>query len=199
MSNLELTDRISKHFEQSANLKLQLAELLSKPILESANIIVKALLDEKKILTCGNGGGAANAQYFASRMLSHYETERPGLAAISLSADNTTLTSIANFGHFEYIFSKQIMALGQPGDVLLAISTSGNSANIIKAIEAAKEREMIVISMSGGDGGTLVELLTDNDIHIGVPHDNPYRIQEVYILILHCLCDAIDCLLLGVY
>lgn len=195
---MKLTTRISRHFEQSGRLKLELADLLAEPIVKSAEMIVQALLNEKKVLVCGNGGSAANAQYFASRMLNRYEVERPGLAAIALSADNSTLTSIANDSHFEQVFSKQVTALGLAGDVLLAISTSGNSKNVLKAIKAAKERGMHVIAMSGGDGGSLMELLEDQDIHIGVPHDNPSRIQEVYILILHCLCDAIDCLLLGV-
>ena len=194
---MELTARIAAHFEQSGQLKLDLADLLAAPIAKSAEIIVEALLNEKKILGCGNGGSAAGAQYFASLMLNRYEMERPGLAAIALSADNITLTSIANDDHFDHVFSKQVMALGQIGDVLLAISTRGNSKNILGAIKAAKERSMRVIALSGDDGGNLVELLGDKDIHIGVPHDNPSRIQEVYILILHCLCDATDCLLLG--
>lgn len=196
---MELTARISAHFEQSGRLKLELADLLAKPIAQAAEIIVQAFLNEKKVLACGNGGSAANAQYFASRMLNRYEMERPGLAAIALSADNSTLTSIANDDHFDQVFSKQITALGQTGDVLLAMSTSGNSQNILKAIQAGRERGMHIIALSGGDGGGLVELLGDEDIHIGVPHDNASRIQEVYILILHCLCDAIDCLLLGVH
>lgn len=195
---MELTARISAHFEQSGRLKLELADLLAKPIAQAAEIIVQAFLKEKKVLACGNGGSAANAQYFASRMLNRYEMERPGLAAIALSADTSTLTSIANDDHFDQVFSKQIMALGQAGDVLLAMSTSGNSQNILNAIQAGHERGMHIIALSGGDGGGLVELLGDEDIHIGVPHDNASRIQEVYILILHCLCDAIDCLLLGV-
>lgn len=195
---MELTARISAHFEESGRLKLELADLLAKPIAQSAEMIVQALLNEKKILVCGNGGSASSAQYFASCMLNRYQMERPGLAAIALCADISTLTSIANDDHFEQVFSKQVMALGHAGDVLLALSTSGNSKNILKAIQAAQERGMHVIAMSGGDGGGLVELLKDKDIHIGVPHDNASRIQEVYILILHCLCDAIDCLLLGV-
>lgn len=195
---MELNSRIIAHFEQSAQLKLELAELLAQPIADAAEIIVQALLGENKILACGNGGAAANAQYFTSRMLNHFETERPGLAAIALCADTTTLTSIANSGNFEQIFSKQVMALGQSGDVLLAISNSGNSKNILKSIAAAKERNMHVIALSGGDGGVVVELLHNEDIHIGVPHESAARVQEVYVLILHCLCDAIDCILLGV-
>lgn len=195
----DLQSRIIDQFEQSARLKMELADLLAKPILQSAELIVQALLSEKKVLTCGNGGGSANAQYFASRMLNHFQMERPGLAAIALSADNITLTAIANQGHFEQVFSKQVLALGMPGDVLIAFSTSGNSKNVNKAIAAAKEREMHVIALSGGDGGNVVELLHAEDIHIGVPHDNLARIQEVYVLVLHCLCDAIDCILLGAH
>jgi len=171
---------------------------MAAPIAKAAEMIVHAQLNEHKVLCCGNGGAAANAQYFASRMLNHYEMERPGLAAIALGADNITLTTIANLGHFEQIFSKQVMALGQSGDILLVMSTSGNSKNILKAIDAAKERNMQIIALTGADGGELIELLSDDDIHIGVPHDNASRVQEVYVLILHCLCDAIDCLLLGV-
>jgi D-sedoheptulose 7-phosphate isomerase len=195
---LDLLTRINNHFEDSAKLKLALAELLSAPIAASAEMTAEAFLNEKKVLICGNGSGAANAQYFSSRMLNHFEVERPGLAAIALSADSTTLTAIANFGHFDQTYAKQVLALGQAGDVLIAISTSGNAANILNAIRAAKERNMRVIAFSGGDGGLLMELLEDQDIHLGVPHDNAARIQEVYVLILHCLCDAIDCLLLGV-
>lgn len=195
---MDLNQRIIDHFEQSARLKMELAELLAAPIAAAAEIMVQAVLHEKKILACGNGGAAANAQYFVSRMLNHFETERPGLAAIALSADSVALTAIANTGNFEQVYSKQVMALGQASDVLLAISASGNSKNILKAISAAKERSMQVIVLSGGDGGNVVELLGEDDIHIGVPHDNAARVQEVYVLILHCLCDAIDCILLGV-
>ena len=195
---MDLLTRINNHFEDSAKLKLALAELLSAPIAASAEMMAEAFLNEKKVLICGNGSGAANAQYFSSRMLNHFEVERPGLAAIALSADSATLTAIANFGHFDQTYAKQVLALGQAGDVLIAISTSGNAANILNAIRAAKERNMRVIAFSGGDGGLLMELLEDQDIHLGVPHDNAARIQEVFVLILHCLCDAIDCLLLGV-
>lgn len=195
---MSIEARITGHFEQSGQLKLDLAKLLAKPIANAAEVIVDALLKEHKVLSCGNGGSAASAQYFASMMLNRYEMERPGLAAIALCADNTTLTSIANENHFEKVFSKQVSALGMEDDVLLAISTRGNSRNILKAISAAKERGMRIIALSGGDGGNVVELLGEHDVHIGVPHDNASRIQETYILILHCLCDAIDCLLLGV-
>ena len=195
---MNLTPRIVGHFEESAQLKLVSADLLAPVIAEAAAMIVAALLNDKKVLTCGNGGSAALAQYFAARMLNRFDMERPGLATISLSADNSTLTSIANDSNFSQVFSKQIMALGQPGDILLAMSTSGNSQNVLDAIVAAHERGMNVVAFSGGDGGSLMELLIPQDIHIGVPNENTARVQEMYLLVLHCLCDSIDCLLLGV-
>jgi D-sedoheptulose 7-phosphate isomerase len=195
---MDLTARINQEFEESGRLKLALADLLSARIAASAEIIVAAFLKDKKVLACGNGPGAADAQYFSACMLNHFGMERPGLAAISLNADSTILTSIAKHGNYDQIFSKQILALGQDGDVLIAISISGDSSNILNAIKAAKERNMKVIAFSGGDGGLLVELLEEHDIHLGVPDHNPARIQEIFVLILHCLCDAIDCLLLGV-
>ena len=195
---MDLTARINQQFEESGRLKLALADLLSARIAASAEIIVAAFLKDKKVLACGNGPGAADAQYFSACMLNHFGMERPGLAAISLNADSTLLTSIAKHGNYDQIFSKQILALGQDGDVLIAISISGDSSNILNAIKAAKERNMKVIAFSGGDGGLLVELLEEHDIHLGVPDHNPARIQEIFVLILHCLCDAIDCLLLGV-
>ena len=195
---MDLTARINQQFEESGRLKLALADLLSARIAASAEIIVAAFLKDKKVLACGNGPGAADAQYFSACMLNHFGMERPGLAAISLNADSTLLTSIAKHGNYDQIFSKQILALGQDGDVLIAISISGDSSNILNAIKAAKERNMKVIAFSGGDGGLLVELLEEHDIHLGVPDHNPARIQEIFVLILHCLCNAIDCLLLGV-
>lgn len=195
---MNLIPRIIGHFEESAQLKLASADLLAPVIAEAAAMIVAAFLDDKKVLACGNGGSAALAQYFTARMLNRFEMERPGLAAIALSADNSTLTAIANDSNFAQVFSKQITALGHPGDILLAMSTSGNSQNILEAVSAAHERGMNVIALGGGDGGSLMELLQPQDIHIGVPHENTARVQEMYILILHCLCDSIDCLLLGV-
>lgn len=195
---MNLIPRITGHFEESARLKLESASLLAPVIAKAAELIVAAFLDEKKVLACGNGGSAALAQYFASRMLNRFDLERPGLAAIALSADIPTLTAIANDFDFDQTFSKQVLALGHPGDILLAMSTSGNSRNVLNAIAAAHDREMRVIALSGGDGGKLLELLRSQDIHIGIPHENAARVQEMYILSLHCLCDSIDCLLLGV-
>ena len=195
---MDLIPRISGHFEDSARIKLESADLLAPPIAEAAATVVAALLEDKKVLACGNGGSAALAQYFTARMLNRFDMERPGLAALALGADNSTVTSIANDTDFAQVFSRQVMALGQPGDVLLAMSSSGNSLNILEAIKAARERDMRVVALSGGDGGGLMELLLPQDIHIGVPHENSARVQEMFILVLHCLCDSIDCLLLGV-
>lgn len=195
---MDLIERIGRQFTDSAHLKLQALEALSTPIAQAAERIVQCLLDDGKVLSCGNGGSAGDAQHFSSEMLNRFEMERPGLAAISLATDNSTLTAIANDYDYDQIFSKQVRALGHAGDCLLAISTSGKSRNVLEAVHAARERDMTVIALSGKSGGQLADLLTINDIHICVPSDNTARIQEVHLLSIHCLCDAIDCLLLGV-
>jgi D-sedoheptulose 7-phosphate isomerase len=156
------------------------------------------LLGNGKILACGNGGSAADAQHFAAELVNRFEMERPPLAAIALTTDSSTLTSIANDYSYNQVFSKQVQALGQPGDVLLAISTSGNSANVIEAIHAAHDREMRVVALTGKDGGRIAGLLKEPDLNLCVPSARTARIQEVHLLALHCLCDGIDCLLLGV-
>jgi D-sedoheptulose 7-phosphate isomerase len=150
-----------------------------------------------KVLSCGNGGSAADAQHFSAEFVGRFERDRPELAAIALTTDSSILTAIANDYDFTHVFSRQVRALGQPGDVLLAISTSGNSANVLAAIEAAHERDMVVIGLSGRGGGKMVQALRDTDVHICVPHERTARIQEVHLLTLHCLCDAVDTLLLG--
>ncbi len=170
---------------------------LAGPLALAAEKMVHALMNEGKILACGNGGSAADAQHFAAELLNRFEVERPGLAAVALTTDSSTLTSIANDYDFEQIYSKQIRALGQPSDVLLAISTSGNSPNIIQAVEAAQERQMTVVALTGKGGGLLSEILRPIDVHLCVPHTNTARIQEVHLVCLHCLCDGIDCLLMG--
>ena len=149
------------------------------------------------MLACGNGGSASDAQHFAAEFVGRYERERPGLAAIALTVDSSILTAVGNDYDFNQIFSKQVQALGQPGDVLLAITTSGNSANVLAAVEAAHAKEMTVIAFTGRGGGKMNELLTETDVHICVPHERTARIQEVHILALHCLCDAVDLQLLG--
>lgn len=195
---MDLIHRISRQFEDSARVKLDAIEALAAPIAGAVEIMTGSLLNNGKILSCGNGGSAADAQHFAAELVNRFEMERPPLAAVALTTDTSTLTSIANDYDYKQIFSKQVNALGQPGDVLLAISTSGNSPNVIEAIGAAHEREMRVIAMTGKGGGRIGEMLTDHDIHLCVPADRTARIQEVHLLVLHCLCDGIDCLLLGV-
>ncbi len=195
---MDLIRRITGHFNESANLKLALAGELATPIAMAAERMVQCLLAEGKIMACGNGGSAADAQHFAAELLNRFEMERPPLAAIALTTDSSTLTSIANDYHYNEVFSKQVRGLGHSRDVLLAISTSGNSANVIEAIKAAHEREMAVVALTGNGGGQMAELLDGNDVHINVNSKVTARIQEVHILVLHCLCDAIDCVLLGV-
>jgi D-sedoheptulose 7-phosphate isomerase len=160
--------------------------------------MVQCLKQDGKILACGNGGSAADAQHFAAELLNRFEMERPALAAMALTTDTSTLTSIANDYDFDQVFSKQVRGLGHGNDLLLAISTSGNSRNVIAAMEAAHECGMDVIALTGRNGGRMAEILGSGDIHICVPATSTARIQEVHLLALHCLCDAIDCLLLGV-
>jgi D-sedoheptulose 7-phosphate isomerase len=197
-AELNLNQRIVKHFNDSAALKQKMKTVLSEPIEKAGQRMAQCLLNDGKILACGNGGSAADCQHFAAELLNRFEMERPGLAAMALTTDSSTMTSIANDYAFEQIFSKQVRALGQPNDVLLAISTSGNSKNVIEAIFAAHERGMAVVALTGRGGGQITSLLDANDFHICVEHENTARIQEVHLLTLHCLCDVIDCILLGV-
>ncbi|MET0217064.1 MAG: phosphoheptose isomerase [Burkholderiales bacterium] len=195
---MDLIARVNNHFAESAQLKLQAARTLAEPIAQAAERMVQCLMNDGKIMSCGNGGSAADAQHFAAELLNRFETERPGLAAIALTTDSSTLTSIANDYDYDQVFSKQVRALGLANDLLLAISTSGNSRNVVEAIEAAHERGLGVIALTGRSGGLMAGMLTEGDVHICVPATNTARIQEVHLLILHCLCDAIDCLLFGV-
>jgi len=184
--------RIRQHFQDSIQVKQRALETLSLPIASAAASITRCLLNEGKILSCGNGGSAGDAQHFSSEMLNRFEMERPGLPAISLTTDTSTITSIANDYAFKEVFSKQVRALGQAGDLLLAISTSGRSDNIVHAIRAAHDRGMHIIALTGRDGGQIAGLLGEQDIEIRVPATSTARIQEVHILIIHCLCDLID-------
>ena len=195
---MDLITRIHSHFGDSARLKMETMDLLAEPIARAAEMMSQSLLAEGKILACGNGGSAADAQHFSSELINRFEMERPGLAAVALTTDSSILTSIANDYEFSQIFSKQVTALGKAGDVLLAISTSGNSRNVVEAIRAAHARDMLVVALTGGTGGQVGELLRDEDIHICVPASSTARIQEVHLLTIHCLCDGIDCLILGV-
>lgn len=195
---MDFLKRIQDHFAESAQLKLEMMTVLAEPINRAAQLMSESLLADGKILACGNGGSAADSQHFAAELLNRFEMERPGLAAMALTTDASTVTSIANDYAFEQIFSKQIRALGQRGDVLLAISTSGNSKNVMEAIIAAHEREMTVVALTGRGGGKMVDMLKGNDVHICVGHKNTARIQEVHLLSIHCICDLIDCTLLGI-
>jgi D-sedoheptulose 7-phosphate isomerase len=190
-------ERIQKHFRDSAAVKLESLETLAVPIAAAIDALFGALANGSKILACGNGGSAADAQHFAAELIGRFERERPGLPAIALTTDSSILTAIGNDYAFEEIFSKQIRALGQTGDVLLAISTSGNSVNVLAAIQEAHEREMIVIALTGKGGGVIAEVLAETDIHLCVPSERTARIQEVHLLTIHCLCDGIDAMLLG--
>ncbi len=190
-------ERIRDHFDQSIQTKREAMETLVETIDQVGQKLVNCLLNDRKILTCGNGGSAGDAQHFSSEMLNRFERDRPGLPAVALTTDSSTITSIANDYDFEDIFSKQVRALGQAGDILLTYTTSGNSGNILKAATAAHDRSMIVVALTGKDGGTLATLLDNNDFEIRVPSDSTARIQEVHLLITHCLCDLIDHQLFG--
>lgn len=195
---MDLITRISENFSESAHLKLQAMDALAGPIALAAERMVQCLKGDGKILACGNGGSAADSQHFAAELLNRFERERPGLAAMALTTDTSTLTSIANDYDYDQVFSKQVRALGHAGDLLLAISTSGNSRNVLAAMQAAHEAQMGIVALTGRNGGQMAEALRPTDVHICVPAQSTARIQEVHLLTLHCLCDAIDCLLLGV-
>lgn len=194
---MDIVQRVQQHFSDSIETKIKASEFLPRLISEAADKIVVALLADRKILSCGNGGSACDSQHFSSEMLNRFETERPSLPAIALTTDTPTITSIANDYSYNEVFAKQIRALGQAGDILLAISTSGNSENVLRAIDAAHEKNMIVIALTGKDGGKMPPLLTDNDIELRAPADNTARIQETHLLIIHCICDLIDFKLFG--
>jgi D-sedoheptulose 7-phosphate isomerase len=192
-----LAARVAGHFAESAKLKLDAASSLVGPLVRAGALMADALSQGGKVLACGNGGSAADAQHFAAEFVGRFERERPGLAAIALTVDTSILTAVGNDYGYEVIFAKQVEALGAPGDILLAMSTSGNSANVLAAIDAARAKEMTVIALTGNTGGKMREQLTETDVHICVPHERTARIQEVHLLVLHCLCDAVDLQLLG--
>lgn len=193
---MSMDDRVLEHFRESIALK-QASESLIPVIVEAGRALTEALLNDGKILSCGNGGSASDAQHFSGEMLGRFEMERPGLPAIALTTDSATLTAIANDYQYSDIFAKQVRALGQAGDVLLAISTSGNSENVLRAVTTAHERGLRILALTGRDGGTIARALHANDIEIRVPARRTCRIQEVHILVIHSLCDLVDAELLG--
>ena len=189
---MDLLTRIKTHFSESIRTKSDAAETLPEIILAASQLLVECLLNNNKILVCGNGGSAADSQHFASEMINRFETERPSLPAIALTTDTSTITSIANDYSYNEVFAKQIRALGQAGDTLLLITTSGNSESILRACEAAQSRDLKIIALTGKEGGSLAGLLNSTDIEIRVLGSSTARIQETHLLVIHCLCDLID-------
>ncbi|UUM21537.1 phosphoheptose isomerase [Mycoavidus sp. SF9855] len=192
-----LIERIEQHFQDSASTKLAALEVLAAPIAAAIDTIFAAFANGGKVLICGNGGSAADAQHLAAELIGRFEQERPALPAIALTTDSSVLTAIGNDYSFAQIFARQVSGLGQPGDILIAISTSGNSENVLAAIESAHEREMLVIALTGKGGGRIKGALHETDLHICAPSERTARIQEVHSLTVHCLCDGIDAMLLG--
>lgn len=194
---MDLAAKLTAHFEDNMAATQRSMQTLSAPLLRAIDLCFGCVTNNAKMLACGNGGSAADAQHFIAELVGRFERDRLPLAGVALNTDTSILTAVGNDYGFDQIFARQIMALGQPGDVLVAISTSGNSANVQLAIEAAHAHEMKVIALTGKGGGTIGNLLQPDDIHLCVPHDRTMRIQEVHILLLHLLCDGIDTLLLG--
>lgn len=192
-----LEAQVASHFADSASLKRESAKLLSAPIARGAGLMAASLRAGGKILACGNGGSAADAQHFAAELVNRFERERAPLAALALTTDSSALTSIANDYGYEQVFAKQLHALGRKGDVLLAISTSGNSASVVAAMRAARELGLRIVALTGNGGGRMAAELAAEDVHVCVPHKRTMRIQEVHLLALHCLCDGIDSVLFG--
>jgi D-sedoheptulose 7-phosphate isomerase len=192
-----LLQRIQQQFIDSADLKYQCAQSLGSVVEAATSAVLASVTGGGKVLSCGNGASAAAAQHFAASFMGRYDRERPELAAFSLSADAAVLTGIANDFDSRAVFARQVRALGHAGDVLLALSTTGNSANMLAAVEAAHERDMTVVALTGARGGRLAQLLRDTDVQVCVPHDVPARILEVHHLVLHCICDGVDAQLLG--
>ena len=194
---MDLAAHLRTHFEEGIELRRRMAETLPAPIARAGEALAHALRSGKKALSCGNGGSAADAQHFAAELVGRFERERPGLPAVALTTDSSALTAIANDYDYDRVFSKQVEALGNEGDVLLAISTSGNSKNVIEAMKAAQARKLAVIALTGRDGGAMGRMCGPRDFHINVAHPRTMRVQEVHLLVVHCLCEVVDNVIYG--
>jgi D-sedoheptulose 7-phosphate isomerase len=192
-----LEQRIQQQFFDSADLKYAAAEHLTRPVADASHALIGAITSGAKVLVCGNGAGAGIAQHLAAQLVGRFERERPGLAALCLAADATLLTALGRDDGFEQLFAKQVLALGHPGDVLVVLSEDGQQPNLLAAVEAAHDKEMSVIALTGRAGGAMASALHDTDMHICVPHDRPARVHELHLLVVHCLCEAVDLQLLG--
>ena len=194
---MDLTAHLRRHFEEGIELRRRMAETLPAQIVRAGEALAAALKSGHKALACGNGGSAADSQHFAAEIVGRFERERPGMPAIALTVDSSALTAIANDYDFDRVFSKQVEALGQPGDVLLGISTSGNSKNVVEAIRAAHARGLAVIALTGRDGGAMAQMLRAGDFHLNVAHPRTMRVQEIHLLVIHCLCEVVDNVIYG--
>jgi D-sedoheptulose 7-phosphate isomerase len=194
---MDLAAHLRQHFDEGIELRRRMAETLPAQIARAGEALAAALKAGRKALACGNGGSAADSQHFAAEIVGRFERERPGMPAIALTVDSSALTAIANDYDFDRVFSKQVEALGQAGDVLLAISTSGNSKNVMEAVKAAQAKAMVVIALTGRDGGAMGRMLRDGDFHLNVAHARTMRVQEIHLLVVHCLCEVVDNLIYG--
>jgi len=194
---MDLTAHLKQHFDEGIELRRRMAETMPAAIASAGTALANALKSGRKALACGNGGSAADSQHFAAEIVGRFERERPGMPAIALTVDTSALTAIANDYDFDRVFSKQVEALGQPGDVLLGISTSGNSRNVVEAIKAAHAKGMVVIALTGRDGGAMAKMLRPGDHHLNVAHPRTMRVQEVHLLAIHCLCEVVDNVIFG--
>jgi D-sedoheptulose 7-phosphate isomerase len=194
---MDLTAHLRRHFDEGVELRRRMAETLPQEIARAGEALAAALKAGKKALACGNGGSAADCQHFAAELVGRFERERPGLPAVALTVDTSALTAIANDYDFDRVFSRQVEALGNPGDVLLGISTSGNSKNVIEAIKVAQARGLVVIALTGRDGGAMAKLLRTEDFHLNVAHPRTMRVQEIHLLAIHCLCEVVDNVIYG--
>jgi D-sedoheptulose 7-phosphate isomerase len=194
---MDHASHLKKHFEEGIELRRRMAETLPADIARAGEALAQALKSGRKVLACGNGGSAADSQHFAAELVGRFERERPGLAGIALTTDSSALTAIANDYSFDRVFAKQVEALGQPGDFLLGISTSGNSKNVVEAVRAAQSRGMSVIALTGRDGGEIGRMMRPGDFHLNVSHPRTMRVQEIHLLVVHCLCEVVDNVIFG--